>query len=78
MPERRLSPMHPADLRVRGGRLFKENRPDCSSDSAAYASIAGKLGLLPLHASRMAHSGGARRLGAAGPQPVGILRQTKR
>ena len=28
----------------RGVRLFKENRPDCSSDSAAYDSTAEKLG----------------------------------
>ena len=44
MPERKHSPRQPAELRVRGVRLFKENRPDCSRDSAACASIAEKLG----------------------------------
>ena len=44
MPERKHSPRQPDELRVRGVRPFKENRPDYSSDSAAYASIAEKLG----------------------------------
>ena len=44
MPDRKCAPRQPAELRVRGVRLFKENRPDCSSCSAAYASIAEKLG----------------------------------
>ena len=44
MPERKHSPKQTAELRVRGVRLVKENRPDYSSDSAAYASIAEKLG----------------------------------
>ena len=44
MPERKHSPRQPAELRVRGVRLVKENRPDCSRDSAVYASIAEKLG----------------------------------
>ena len=43
MPERKHTPRYPAELRVRGVRLAKENRPDCTSDSAAYASIAEKL-----------------------------------
>ena len=44
MPERKHNPRQPAELRVRGVRLFKENRPNYSSDSAACASIAEKLG----------------------------------
>ena len=44
MPERKRSPRQPDEPRVRGVRLFKENRSNCSSDSAAYASIAEKLG----------------------------------
>ena len=57
MPERKHSPRQPAELRARGVRLFKENRPDCSGDSAVYALIAEKLGC-----SRFAnvHSGGER------------------
>ncbi len=44
MPERKYAPRQPAELRARGVRLFKEYRPDCSSDSAACVSIAEKLG----------------------------------
>jgi len=44
MPERKHSPRQPAEFRARGVRLFKENHPDCSSGSAACASITGKLG----------------------------------
>ena len=44
MPERMHSQRQPEELSVRGVRLFKENRPDYSSDSAAYVSIAEKLG----------------------------------
>ena len=44
MPERKHCPRQPAELLIRGVRLFKENRPDYSSDSAAYASITEKLG----------------------------------
>ena len=40
MPERKHTPRQPAELRVLGVRLFKENRPEYSSDSAAYALIA--------------------------------------
>ena len=38
------APEQQAELRVREVRLFKENRSNCSSDSAAYTSIAEKLG----------------------------------
>ena len=44
MPERKHSPKQPAELRVRGVRPIKENRSNCSSDSAANALIAEKLG----------------------------------
>ncbi len=44
MPKSKYSPRQPDELRVRGVRLFKENRPDYSSDSAACASVAEKLG----------------------------------
>ena len=44
MPERKHSPRQPAELRVRGVRLVKENRSNYSSDSATCASIAEKLG----------------------------------
>lgn len=36
-------PIYPAELRLRGIRLFKENRINCSSDSAAYVSITEEL-----------------------------------
>ena len=44
MSARKHAPKQPDELRARGVRLFKENRSDYSSDSAAYASIAEKLG----------------------------------
>ena len=47
MAEARPTPRHPAELRVRGVRLVNENRANCSSDSAAYRSIAAKLGCSP-------------------------------
>ena len=47
MAEARSTPRHPAELRVRGVRLVNENRANCSSDSAAYRSIAAKLGCSP-------------------------------
>ena len=51
MPERKRTPGQPAELRVRGVRLSKENRSNCSSDSAACASIAEWLlcSRFPLH-----------------------------
>ena len=42
MPERKHTPKQPAELRVRGVRLVKENRSNYSSDSAACALIAEK------------------------------------
>ena len=44
MPERKHSLRQPYELHGRGVRLFKENRPDYSCDSAACASVAEKLG----------------------------------
>ena len=43
-PDRKHTPRQPAELRFRGVRLFKGNRSDYSSGSAAYASIAEKFG----------------------------------
>lgn len=40
-------PAYPAELRDRGIRLFRENRADYASDTAAYGSIAPKLGCSP-------------------------------
>ena len=39
-----------------GVRLLKENHPNRSSDSATYGLNHGEARMLPLHASRMAHS----------------------
>lgn len=38
---------YPAELRERGVRLFRENRADYASDTAAYKAIAPKLGCSP-------------------------------
>jgi transposase-like protein len=40
---RRFTHAYPAELRERGVRLFRENRADYSTDSAAYRAIAPKL-----------------------------------
>lgn len=42
MTKQRFTPAYPAELRERGVRLFRENRADYSSDSAAYRAIAPK------------------------------------
>ena len=47
MTKKRSTPAYPAELRERGVRLFRENRADYSSDSAAYRAIAPKLGCSP-------------------------------
>ena len=47
MTKKRFTPAYPAKLRERGVRLFRENRADYSSDSAAYRAIAPKLGCSP-------------------------------
>ena len=47
MTTRRFIPAYPAELRDRGVRLFRENRADFSSDTAAYRAIAPKLGCSP-------------------------------
>ena len=41
------TPVYPAELRERGVRLFRENRVNYSSDSAAFKAIAPKLGCSP-------------------------------
>ena len=47
MTKQRFTPAYPAELRERGVRLFRENRGDYASDSAAYKAIAPKLGCSP-------------------------------
>ena len=47
MTKRAHTPADPAELRERGVRLFRENRVNYSSDSAAYKAIAPKLGCSP-------------------------------
>ncbi|MEW9920476.1 transposase [Marimonas sp. MJW-29] len=47
MTKRRFTPAYPAELRERGVRLFRENRADYTSDTAAYRAIAPKLGCSP-------------------------------
>lgn len=47
MTKRRYTPSYTAEFRVRGVRLFRENRSSYSSDSAAYRAIAPKLGCSP-------------------------------
>lgn len=45
--KRRFTPAYPAELRERGVRLFRENRADYTSDTAAHRAIAPKLGCSP-------------------------------
>ena len=47
MTKRIHTPAYPAELRERGVRLFRENRVNYTSDSAAYKAIAPKLGCSP-------------------------------
>jgi transposase-like protein len=47
MTSRRFTPAYPAEQRERGVRLFRENRADYTSDTAAYKAIAPKLGCSP-------------------------------
>ena len=47
MTKKRFTPAYPAELCERGVRMFRENRADYSSDSAAYRAIAPKLGCSP-------------------------------
>ncbi|WP_420645897.1 IS3 family transposase [Yoonia vestfoldensis] len=47
MTKNRHTPAYPAELRERGVRLFRENRADYASDTAAYKAIAPKLGCSP-------------------------------
>ncbi|WP_292978896.1 IS3 family transposase, partial [Paracoccus sp. UBA5162] len=47
MTKQRFTPAYPAELRERGVRLFRENRADYSSDTAAYKAIAPKPGCSP-------------------------------
>lgn len=47
LTKQRFTPAYPAELRERGVRMFRENRADYSSDTAAYKAIAPKLGCSP-------------------------------
>jgi len=47
MTTRRHTPAYPGELRERGVRLFRENRAEYASDTAAYKAIAPKLGCSP-------------------------------
>ena len=47
MTNQRFTPAYPVELRERGVRLFRENRADYSSDTAAYKAIAPKPGCSP-------------------------------
>ena len=47
MTKQRFTPAYPAELRERGVRLFRENRAEYASDTAAYKAIAPKLGCSP-------------------------------
>ena len=47
MTKRPHTAAYPAELRERGVGLFRENRVNYSSDSAAYKAIAPKLGCSP-------------------------------
>jgi len=47
MTQRKHTPSYTAEFRIRGVRLFKENRADYASDNAAYRAIASKLGCSP-------------------------------
>ena len=47
MTKRHHTPAYPAELRERGIRLFRENRVNYFSDSAAYKAIAPKRGCCP-------------------------------
>ena len=47
MTKRRFTPAHPAELRERVVRLFRENGADHASDSATCKAIAPKLGCSP-------------------------------
>ena len=47
MTEKKSSPKYTLEFRARGVRLFREQRPDYTSNNAAYNAIAPKLGCAP-------------------------------
>ena len=47
MTEKKAAPKYTSELRARGVRLFREQRPDYASDNAAYHAIAPRLGCAP-------------------------------
>jgi len=44
MESKTQTPTYTAEFRERGGRLYREQRADYTSDNAAYRAIASKLG----------------------------------
>jgi transposase-like protein len=42
--KKKHTPTYTAEFRERGVRLYREHRPDYTSDNAAYRAIASKLG----------------------------------
>ena len=44
MESKKHTPKYTAEFRERGVRLYREQRPDYTSDNAAYRAIASKLG----------------------------------
>src|SRR6056297_2887244 len=44
MESKKQPPKYTAEFRERGVRLYREQRPDYTSDNAAYRAIASKLG----------------------------------
>jgi transposase-like protein len=47
MESKKHTPKYTAEFRERGVRLYREHRPDYTSDNAAYRAIASKLGCSP-------------------------------
>ena len=47
MTEKKAAPKYTSEFRARGVRLFREQRPDYTSDNAAYHAIASRLGCAP-------------------------------
>jgi transposase-like protein len=44
MEKKNATPKYTSEFRERGVRLYREHRPDYTSDNAAYRAIASKLG----------------------------------
>ena len=57
MSKPRFTPAYPAELRERGVRLFRENRGDYASDTAAYRAIARDAWLFARQPARLVPAG---------------------